>query len=85
MGLCALLAACSSKSQDSFDRDFKQNFTSSCVYSATSSGVSRDLASKTCTCAADKVQHRFSTQQKRHLTKGQLTPIMMECRASIAG
>ena len=85
MVLCALIAACSSKSEDSFDRDFKRNFTSSCLHSATSSGVSQDLASKTCTCAADKVQQRFSMQQKTHLTKEQLTPIMMECRASIAG
>ncbi|HEX4800153.1 MAG TPA: hypothetical protein VFU91_03145 [Sphingomicrobium sp.] len=82
--LSTLLAACSSKSHDSFDQDFKQNFVSSCVHSATSSGVAQDLASKTCTCAADKVQQRFSMQQKMHLTKEQLTPIMMKCRASIA-
>jgi hypothetical protein len=84
LALFALLAACSSKSHDSFDQDFKQNFVSSCVHSATSSGVAQDLASKTCTCAADKVQQRFSMQQKMHLTKEQLTPVMRECRASIA-
>ena len=85
LALFALLAACSSKSHDPFDKDFKQNFVSYYVHSATSSGVAQDLASKTCTCAADKVRQRFSMQQKMHLTKEQLRPIMAECSASITG
>jgi galactitol-specific phosphotransferase system IIB component len=91
LALCALLAACgrgngnsSSKSfDDSFDKSFQEKFVGSCVSSAANSGVSQELAGKLCTCASDKVKQRFSVAQKMHLTKDQLRPILLECKASI--
>ena len=92
VALCALLAACGSRGSgnsagkafdDSFDQSFQAKFVGSCVSSAANSGVARELAGKLCTCASDKVKQRFSIAQKMHLTKDQLRPILVECKASV--
>ena len=87
LAVCALLGGCGSGAKksfdDSFDKSFQEKFVGSCVQSASNSGVSPELAGKVCTCAADKVSQRFTTTQKMHLTKEQLRPILMECKASI--
>ncbi len=83
-----LLAGCGSAKRsfdNSFDKSFHEKFVASCVQSAANSGVAQALAGKLCTCASDKVKQRFSVRQKMSLTKEQLKPILLECKASIPG
>ena len=79
------LTACGEAKQsvdDSFNKSFHEKFVSSCVGSASKSGVDQALATKLCQCASDKVAERYSAKEKITLGDAQLTPIVKECRAA---
>jgi hypothetical protein len=70
---------------DGFNRTFREKFISSCVQSASESGVAQNRADKLCKCGSDKIDERYSVHEKMSLKQEQLKPIIEECKASIPG
>jgi hypothetical protein len=73
------LAACGKKSEQAFNEKFDQNFVSSCVSSATKTGVPSELASKVCGCAITAINKKYSAREKLTLSEDRANPIMAEC------
>jgi hypothetical protein len=79
LSLALPLAACGQKSEQAFNDKFDKNFVSSCVSSATKSGVPSDLAGKVCGCSIAEINKKYSATEKLTLSEAQANPIMAEC------
>jgi hypothetical protein len=77
--LAALLCGCGKKSEQAFNDKFDENFRSSCIASATRSGVSTELASRLCGCAITEINKKYSAREKLAMSNDQANPIMAEC------
>ena len=82
IGLAALTAGCGSAG-DSFNESFNENFRSSCVASASKSGVPADISGKYCECVLTKVDEKYSASEKVGLSQGDLAPLASECMSSL--
>ncbi len=79
MGLALALSGCGKESEQAFNAKFDQNFVSSCVSSATKTGVPNELAGKVCGCAIAEINKKYSASEKLALSDSQANPIMAEC------
>lgn len=77
------LAACGQKSEQAFSEKFDQNFVSSCVGSATRTGVPQDIAGKVCGCTIAEINKKYSARDKLTLSESQANPIMAECLKTV--
>ena len=82
-GVATLLTACGNTEQ-AFNREFDENFSSSCLSSAVAGGVPADAAAGACDCALKEINAKFSTTEKVSLSPEQARPIMTECMAKVA-
>lgn len=81
--LTALITACGQKSEQAFSEKFDQNFVSSCVGSATRTGVPQDIAGKVCGCTIAGINKKYSARDKLTLSEDQANPIMAECLKTV--
>ncbi|MCB2066226.1 MAG: hypothetical protein KDE15_06245 [Erythrobacter sp.] len=81
-----LLAACGGATSEAADAAFDENFTQSCVSSATAGGtVPTEVATEYCDCALARINEQYSASEKLSLTQEQAQPIMMQCVAQVQG
>jgi hypothetical protein len=81
--LALALAACGQKSEQAFNDKFDRNFISSCVASATKSGVPNDLAGTVCGCTSTEISKKFTAREKLTMSEDQAKPIMAACLKTI--
>lgn len=77
------LAACGEKSEQAFSEKFDRNFVSSCIASATRTGVPNDIAGKVCGCTITGINKKYSARDKLTLSESQANPIMAECLKTV--
>ena len=60
-------------------KKFDEKFRSSCVSSAVESGAPPPLAVRTCTCAIDEINKKYSVTEKMTLSDEQAMAIVIPC------
>jgi major membrane immunogen (membrane-anchored lipoprotein) len=78
MSLVAL-AGCGKSSEAAFNKGYDDKFRSSCVASASKSGMPTQLATTLCECAITEINKKYSASQKLTLSEEQSEPILKAC------
>jgi hypothetical protein len=73
------LAGCGKASEGAFNKGYDEKFLSSCVGSASKSGMPTQLATSLCTCAITEINKKYSATQKLTLSKEESEPILKTC------
>jgi hypothetical protein len=84
LGAAALLMGCGETSE-AINASFDENFVSSCVSSATGSGVPANLAEAACDCALTEINAKYSATEKLTLSDAQAMPIAEQCFTQVMG
>jgi hypothetical protein len=77
--LATPLAACGQASNEQFDKQFGDNFRTSCSSTAANAGVPGDIAGKVCDCSLSKVNEKYPGAEKLALSGDDVMPILTEC------
>ncbi len=76
---CAMLLGGCGQATEAAGKKFDEKFRSSCVSSAVESGAPPPLAVRTCTCAIDEINKKYSVTEKMTLSDEQAMAIVIPC------
>ena len=80
----AAVGGCGQAAEEAANKEFDENFVSSCNAAAAGGRLSPELAAQACDCALAKINERYSTAEKLILSDEQAQPIAAECFAEVA-